>query len=338
MRPLLLILMLALAGCAHPLQRFEFTRLCMGVQTRIIAYAPEKAGAETAAVAAFNRIEELDAALSDYRRASELNRLNAAAGGPATPVGPDLWFMLAESARLAEASQGSFDITTGPAVALWRESRRTGAERGGRLPDPDRLALARSLIDHRRIHLDPAARTARLDQPGMRLDLGGIAKGYAAEEASRVLAAHGAPRNLVALAGDIYAGDPPPGTRGWTIEVRTDNSLPPIGTLLLRNAAVSTSGGTEQFVLIDGLRYAHILDPRTGLGLTHQRAATVVSRRGHLADALATAVCILGPDHAPALLAAFPTAAAIVDDPSGRTTLDPGGLLVWEVAPSPPGR
>ena len=126
MRALVLLLALILAGCSPPLQRFEFTRLCMGVQTRIVAYAPRPEVAETAAAAAFDRIDQLDAAMSDYRRGSELNRLSDAAGGPPVRVSPQLFEILLESQRIALASGGAFDITVGPAVALWREARKTG--------------------------------------------------------------------------------------------------------------------------------------------------------------------------------------------------------------------
>jgi thiamine biosynthesis lipoprotein len=305
----------------------------MGVQTRIVAFAQEKAGAETAAAAAYERIDRLDAIMSDYRRGSELNRLSDAAGGPPVAVSAELYEVLSESQRIAEASGGAFDVTLGPAVALWREARKSG-----RLPDATTLAAARSRTGYRKLALDPERRTAQLTEQGMRLDLGGIGKGYAAERAVRELRSRGVDRCLVALAGDIYAGDPPPGERGWRVEVQGEQAGLPMGVLLVANSAVSTSGDTEQFVQIAGRRYSHILDSRTGLGLETRRSVTVVAPRGEWADALATAAYVVGTDATRALLDRFTGTAAIIEEPapSGtfRTLIDPRRVLRWSGTPA----
>jgi thiamine biosynthesis lipoprotein len=132
----------------------------------------------------------------------------------------------------------------------------------------------------------------------MQLDLGGIAKGYAGDQALRTLRAAGIGAALVAASGDLAIGDAPPGTRGWRVGIglpdRADNKL--ARQLLLANAAVSTSGDTEQFVELDGVRYSHILDPRTGVGLTNRVQASVIARHATATDALATTVCVLGPE------------------------------------------
>ncbi len=302
-----LALTLTAAGCAgtpeaadQPLQRFEFTRLHMGVQTRIVLYAPDQPAAADAARAGFARIADLDAIMSDYRLDSELNRLSATAGeGRWIDLSPDLYDVLAESQRLAEQTGGAFDITVGPWVRLWREARRDG-----RLPDPDRLAALAPSVGFRLLRLDPARRAARLGAPGMQLDLGGIAKGYAAREAVNLLRARGLSRCLVALAGDLALGDPPPDADGWTIDVPAPGNGPAL-RLLAANAEVSTSGDSQQFLEVDGVRYSHILDPRTGLGLTAAKQATVITPLGGYADALASAACVLGPD-APARLPLAP--------------------------------
>ena len=334
MRCLALLMTLLLTGCARPLQRFEFTRLCMGVQTRIVAYSPEQTRAESAAAAAFERIDRLDAVMSDYRRGSELNRLSDAAGGPPVPVSRDLFDVLLTSQDVALASGGTFDITVGPAVALWRKARSTG-----RLPEPDQTARALALIGWERLELNRTARTARLTTPGMRLDLGGIAKGFAAEEGVRSLRARGIGRCLVALAGDVFVGDPPPGDPGWRIEIRGEQGSGPTGTLLISNSAVSTSGDTEQFFVLGGRRYSHIIDPRTGLGIPDRRSVTVVAPRGAWADALATPACILGPEASTRMFAAFPGTAALFEqhgEPGPvRTTLDPARVLRWAGVAAP---
>lgn len=275
---------------AGSLARFEFTRVQMGVQSRIVLYAANRAEAEAAAAAAFERIGALDAVMSDYRRDSELARLCERAGGEAVPVSRDLFRVLAAARAVSEATGGAFDVTVGPAVALWRRARQTR-----QLPTEEERLEAMSLIGWQWVVLDRTAGTVRLAQPGMRLDLGGIGKGYAAAEAVETLRARGVGRCLVGLAGDIATGDAPPGRIGWEVEVEVDGA----GAggermaLLLANRSVSTSGSREQFVEIDGRRYSHMVDPRTGLGATTSRVAAVVGKEGAVVDAAATALCVV---------------------------------------------
>ncbi len=278
-------------GCARE-ERFEFTRVCMGVQTRVLLYGRTRHAAESAAASAFSRIGELDAALSDYRPASDLSHVNAGAGGT-VGVSGDLADVMRESLELARATNGAFNPALGPAVRQWRRMR----DRGERAT-PDEIAQALALCDWREVHVSEPGLvpTIRLGRAGMMLDLGAVAKGYAAEEAARRLIELGHPRCLVALAGDIYAGDPPPGKPGWQVALMSDRDTPSPSltsqTLFVRNAAVSTSGDFEQFVEIDGQRYAHIIDPETGLGAQTRHTATVIAPRGAHADALATAAFV----------------------------------------------
>lgn len=277
------------------LTRFEFSQLHMGVQARLVFYAPDRAIAHTAARAAFARIEMLDSLLSDYRVDSELNRLCARSGDPPVPVGDDLFRVLTRAQVLARQSDGAFDVTVGPLVRRWRTTRRTGV-----LPPPDTLRQDRARTGWRNLRLDARRQTAHLRLPRMQLDLGGIAKGYAGDEALRVLARHGIDRALVGLGGDLVASGPPPETTGWPIEVAlADTALRP---LRLAYAALSTSGDTEQYVDIDGRRYAHLIDPRTGLGLTTRVAVTVLAPDGLTADGLSTTLAVLGPKHGPPFL------------------------------------
>lgn len=318
-----LLAAVALAGCVRPkvLERQEFTRVSMGVPVRLILYAPDREAGIEAAAAAFEEIARLDAILSDYRRDSELMRLCAGAGGPPVPVSDDLIEILARAQSLAGATDGAFDVTVGPAVRLWRESRRTG-----RLPENEALAAARSLIGSEKLILDPRARTVRLIVPGMQLDLGGIGKGYAAQRATEALRVRGLTRSLVALAGDIVVGDPPPGEAGWRITIALADDAD--RAIVLANAAVSTSGDLEQHVEIGGVRYSHIVDPRTGIGVTTRVAAAVVAPRGELADALASAICVLGPAEGARLIESFEGTGAIIEDAAGgRRLVDPSGRI-----------
>ena len=269
--------------------RFEFSEPHMGTVVRITLYARDEAIAARASRAAFDRIAGLDAALSDYRDDSELTRLSRRSGTGPVAVSADLFRVLRAAQHVASASGGAFDVTAGPLSVLWRQARRQG-----RLPETGRLADARARVGHGQLTLDAAARTAALAGRDMQLDLGGIAKGFAADEAMTVLEASGVTRALIACGGDILASAAPPGERGWRIAVGTIDGAAPQAPLVLERAGVSTSGDAEQFVVVDGTRYSHIYDPRTGMALTGRRSVTVRAMDATTSDALATAVSVMG--------------------------------------------
>ncbi len=298
-----------------PLERHEFREPHMGTEFKIILYTADAPSANAASRAAFDRIGQLDAMLSDYRADSELMQLCAKAGGPPVRVSDELFFVLSRSQDLAKRTDGAFDVTVGPVVRLWRRARRQR-----QLPDPERLARARELVSFDKLRLDESSQTVELLKPGMQLDLGGIAKGYAADEAMAVLKRLGVARALVAASGDIVVSAPPPGELGWTIGIASLDGAgkPPSDYLLLRDAAASTSGDTEQFVEIAGRRYSHIVDPKTGLGLTDRLQVTVVAPSGTTADSLATAVSVLGPERGLKLVDATAASVFIIRDEEGR--------------------
>ena len=299
----------ALAGGGPGLRRFEVTEPHMGTAFTIVLYTDDDALASRASRAAFDRIKQLDRTLTDYDPESELMRLCEKAGGPPVAVSPDLFAVLARSKALFERSEGAFDVTIAPVVRLWRRARREK-----KLPDPDLLARALKLVGSDAIRLDPEERTIQLTRPGMKLDVGGIAKGYASGEAIKVLKREGVASALVAGSGDIVVSDPPPGRAGWTIAVaplKPEAEGTSGRTIFLKNAAVSTSGDAEQFVEIDGVRYSHVVDPATGLGLTERRSVTVIAPEGATADGLDTAACILGPDKGLALIESTPGASGL---------------------------
>lgn len=287
------------------LERFEYTRLVMGVRARVVLYAASEPAAERAANLAYDRLNTLDAALSDYRVDSELNRLCAAPPGRPVRLSEDLFAVLERAGQIASSSGGAFDPTVGPVVRLWREARRSHTP-----PARDALAAARAVVGHNLVRLDPEARTATLSRAGMQLDLGGVAKGYAAHEAVKTLTTAGHPASLVELGGDIALGDPPPGEDGWSIRIAT--GLGDERTVLLENASVATSSGAVQFVEIGGVRYSHIIDPRTATPLTDAIGVSVIARDGATADALASAVSVLGSDAGLKLVDATADAEALV--------------------------
>ena len=272
----------------EPLTRFEFAEPHMGTTFRLVFYAPNEPVAKEAARQAFARVAELNRIFSDYIDDSELMRL-CKKPGEWVKVSDDLFAILGRAKKLSEKTDGAFDITVGPVVKLWRRSRRTLE-----LPPADALKKALALVGHRNVELDSATNSVRLNVAGMMLDLGGIAKGYAAEAAQRVLSGFGFSSALVAAGGDIVVSGPPPGEKGWKIalEAPIKNEVTPT-MLLLSHAAVSTSGDANQFVTIDGKRYSHIVDPKTGMGIVGRRAVTVVALKGH-ADGYASALNVLG--------------------------------------------
>jgi thiamine biosynthesis lipoprotein len=295
----------------HQLARFTYTEYHMGVDARLVVYAPDQPTAEDACAAAFARIAALDSIMSDYRRDSELMRLcdgvARRAPGPPVRVSRDLFLVLQRAQEVARRSGGAFDVTVGPLVALWRRARKTGV-----LPDPAALERARRRVGWQKLRLDSGARTARLTMRGMKLDLGGIAKGYAADEAQRVLEQHGVTRALVELGGDMVVTGPPPGTEGWTIRVpNAGDDRGPVD-LRLAHRAISTSGDTEQFVVIGGRRYSHVVDPRTGQALTNRVQVTVVAPDGLTSDPLSTALTVLEEEERKQLLRAYPGTTAYV--------------------------
>ncbi|HVU86037.1 MAG TPA: FAD:protein FMN transferase [Pirellulales bacterium] len=302
------------AADTSPLGRYEFAQVEMGMQFKLLLYAADQTAANRAAAAAFDRIHQLNGVMSDYDPASELSRLSDTAGqGRAVKVSDDLWFVLVAAQQLAERSDGAFDVTVGPYVKLWRRARREKE-----MPPAARMKDARQAVGYRYVKLTAEDRAVELLRPGMRLDLGGIAVGYAIDEAMIVLRQHGITRALVDGSGDILVSDPPPGERGWRIGVAPLEAKngPPSRFLSLANCAVTTSGDAWQYVELEGKRYSHILDPRTGLGLTDRSLVIVVARDGITADSLTKAVAVLGPGQGLELVTEYPGAAALVLRPA----------------------
>lgn len=284
--------------------RMSETRPLMGVDWTITVHAGDRTSATRAIDAGFAEARRLEGILSDYDAASELSRLSAAAPtAEPVPVGDDLWRVLVRADDIGRLTDGAFDVTVGPLTRLWRQSRRSG-----HLPRPDKLAAARAAVGAGALVLAAAPRAASLTRPGMRLDLGGIGMGYAADRVLQVLGDHGIASAMVDASGDVAVSGAPPHTAGWTIRVA---AMPGDDAhVVLVNAAITTSGDANQFTVIDGRRYSHIVDPRTGIGVAGPAAVSVIAGDATTADALATAASVAGPDAGPAMVARFPGTAA----------------------------
>jgi thiamine biosynthesis lipoprotein len=317
----LVLTALALTQTTRPttdrrLERFEFTQIQMGMPFRIVLYAPHADSANAAARAAYARIKQLNGIMSDYEPESELMRLCRTAGtATAVPVSPDLLSVLSHSLALSKKSEGAFDVTVGPVVRLWRKARRTKT-----FPAADELAAAREAVGFHNLRIDENAGTVELLKKGMLLDLGGIAVGYAIDDVLGLLKGRGITSALIDGSGDIGVSDAPPGTAGWRIGIAPlDADQEPSRYVILKNAAVTTSGDAFQFVEIDGKRYSHIVDPQTGLGLVDHSSVTLLARNCTIADSYTKAVAVLGPEKGLQLIDNTPGAAAIVvRAPSGK--------------------
>lgn len=282
---------------------------------------------------AFERANAVEQAASDYLDDSELTRLNNTPSGVSFELGDDLRRMLSESLRFARLSEGAFDPTVGRLSLLWRRSRRSTSEP----PTPEQLRAALVSTGWRHLRLIDDGTSVVVGKEGLRLDLGGIGKGFAADRMLDVLADAGFPQAVVSAAGDIRAGDPPAGSAGWMIRLspfgehgsdlqepagfseiaRAGSAEPFQRDAALTNQAVSTSGDRHQFLEYEGGRFSHIIDPRTGRGLTHAQAVIVMAPTATEADALATALNVLGPEI-----------------PAGlRTYLEERGCSVWWFEP-----
>jgi thiamine biosynthesis lipoprotein len=303
------------------LTRFEFEETHMASPFHIVLYSTDDAFARRASRAAYDRIAALNTILSDYDPQSELSRLAGSAGRGPVPASADLFEVLRRSKEIYERSAGAFDVTIAPVGRLWRRARRDH-----KLPGPARLAEARLLVGSDKMVLDLKARTVELKQKGMRVDVGGIAKGFAAQAALDVLKKAGITRALVGGAGDIVVGDPPPDAAGWKVAIAPvePGKGGPTRMLLLANAAVSTAGDAERYVIIDGHRYSHIINPSTGVGVEDRASVTVVAPDGATADALETTVYVMGPERGLKLVDDTPGASGIF------VRLTPKGIKTFE--------
>ncbi|MEP6582667.1 MAG: FAD:protein FMN transferase [Ginsengibacter sp.] len=262
----------------------------MGSAFNILIYSGDSIRAKDAAIATFKMIDTLNEIYSDYLPQSELNRLCKTSGkGEWVNISEPLFAVLQASLRASEISFGSFDVTMGPVIRLWRKARREK-----KLPENDSLKLARQLVSFKYIEFDALRQSVRLMKAGMQLDLGGIAKGEAAQRAYWRLSDLGFPYSLIDAGGDIVAGEVPPEVDGWKIAINLPGEDEFMNRqLLLHNKAVATSGDMYQYIELNGNHYSHIIDPVSGYALTTSRNVTVIANEGANADWLATACSIL---------------------------------------------
>src|SRR5262245_14834747 len=300
---------------AHQTPRYEDSRVSMGCVYTIVVYGRDPARLREAAAAALDEVDRIDRLMSHYKNDSELSRVNREAAKAPVKVDPELFDFIAECLRYSRESEGAFDITVGPLMKAW------GFFRGeGRMPSEAELAEARSRVGYRRVILNQKEGTVFFDRAGVELDLGGIAKGYAVDRAVAVLKRYGVASALLSAGGStIYALGAPPGKPAWEIEVQDPVERDKIATRVrLKDRALSVSGSYEKFFELNGARYSHVMDPRTGRPVQGVLSVAVVTDDGVSGDALDNVFYVLGAERGRASLNKFSASEVIFFLPDSR--------------------
>ena len=290
-------------------------QIIMGTFAHVVAVAKDTGTAKKCVQAALEEIRKVDKLMSDYKSDSEISRVNREAYEKALQVSDSTYEVLQRSIEFSEMTDGAFDITVGPLVALFREAKENKLA-----PTKEKIALASSKVGFEKLKLDSENKTVQFSDKGMLLDLGGIAKGYAIDKAIEAAQSNGAIGAMVDIGGDVRCfGLPPIGRNHWLIGLQDPNSaiegISGGGLMLVlkvTNAAVATSGDYQQFVIIEGKRYSHIMDRRTGTSAENLSSVTIFADNATDADALATAVSVMGAEKGLALIEKLPGTEAIL--------------------------
>jgi thiamine biosynthesis lipoprotein len=295
---------------AAPVSRTEFL---LGTSCTLTLY---ESGQDKAAQAAFSRIKEIEDRMSANKDGTELAAVNAQAGIAPQKVSPDTFFVIGKALEIARLTGGALDPSIGPLVKLWG----IGTDKA-RVPSPEEIAAARALVDYSKVKLDKDSQTAYLPVKGMRLDLGAVAKGYAADEAVRILKEGGVARALIDLGGNIYAMGRKKDGSAWRIGIQDPDKDRGsyMGIMSLAEGSLVTSGGYERYFEDKGERYHHILDAKTGYpARSGLKSVTIVSGSSILADCMSTAVFVLGPEKGFALADGMAGLGAVLLDDDGE--------------------
>ncbi len=269
---------------------YEIAFPALGTRVELKAFHHDQATVERGFAQVKQQVVELEAILTDYDPTSETRQLSNHARFDFVNVSDPLWEVLSASDRWHRLSDGAFDSSLGQLTHLWSKYRRTT-----RQPSPDELRSALAHTGWKHVDLDADQHRVRFDCDDLRLDFGGIGKGFIVDEAFALLEQHGLDCSLVNISGNLRAGVPPPERSGWRIEIAPlERGGQPLRQITIASTSIATSGDLWQFTVIDGVRRSHILDPRTGLGVAGPLCATAISPQAVDADALATTAVILG--------------------------------------------
>ncbi len=286
-----------------PLHHLEASRLSMACVYTIDAYSADAAALPRALDEALDEVDRIDRLMSHYKPESPLSRLNREAARHPVTVDPELFAFIADAIRYSQESDGAFDITVGPLMKAWHFFRDDG-----RMPSDAELAMARRGVGSAHVILNPAANTITFDQPGVELDLGGIAKGYAVDRVVGLLKARHVAAALVSAGGStIYGLGAPPDRQGWDVAIQDPVDARKVAqTVTLRDRALSIAGSSEKSFESGGVIYSHIMDPRTGRPVQGVLTVAVLTGSGTAGDALDNAFFVMGPERSRTYLNMLP--------------------------------
>jgi len=275
-------------------KRYEFQHLQMGTTFNLVIYSDDQKKAQLIENQFIKKINELNIIFSDYDAHSEISRLSTTAGSrKKVKVSNELWLVLKHAKRYSKTSKGAFDISIGPLSKLWRSMFRRSE-----IFDGVKINYAKSKVNFRNIKLYRFSKRVKLKVAGMRLDAGGIAKGFTVDEIVNILRKNGITQFLVDGGGDLYMGAAPPNKSGWSINVSVVNSDDQkiIENMVFSNTAIASSGDTYRFLEWEGKRYSHIIDPRTGYGVVDQKIINVQASSCMKADVIASILSVLSQE------------------------------------------
>jgi len=321
------VLALTLTACQRPApppasRLVERVHQTMGTEVRVSVWTAGEARADTATSAVFREFDRLDAMMSVWKDGSDIARLNAAAGDHAVPVSAETREVLHIARQISEQTNGRFDVTFAALSGLWKFDDQ---DKDNSVPDQKDIAQRLPLINYRDLEVDDRAGTASLKGKGMRVNLGGIGKGYAVDRAVDIMRRSGLHDFMIQAGGDMYVA----GTRGdrpWRLGIRDPRGPADrlFATLDLTDGTFSTSGDYERFFMKDGRRYHHIIDLGTGEPARLCRSVTLVTERAVIADALAKGVFILGPDAGMALIERTPGVQGVIVSAKNEISISSG--------------
>jgi len=320
--------LLIAASCSHgpapssPAHLLERTHQTMGTELTVSVWTADDARAGVAIVAVFNEFDRLDDLMSVWKSGSDIARLNAAAGERSVPIGLETGEVLRIARQISEQTSGAFDVTFAALSGLWKFDYQ---DKDGTVPDRQEIAKRLPLINYRDLVVDDTAGAARLMRKGMRVNLGGIGKGYAVDRGVDILRRSGLRDFMIQAGGDLYVAGKR-GDRAWRLGIRDPRGPADriFASLDLTDSTFSTSGDYERYFMKDGRRYHHILDLRAGEPATKCRSVTLVTERAVVADALAKGVFILGPDEGMALIERTPGVQGVIVSAKNEVSISSG--------------
>jgi thiamine biosynthesis lipoprotein len=312
--------LLLLAGCrSKGPEILKRTQFIMGTLVEITLIAPDDEASAEAVTAAFQEMRRIEWLMSRRIEGSDVWRINHSAGDRGVRVSPDLFAVVRVALETSNLSDGAFDITVGGLVNLWDRCRKEN-----RLPSQQEVTATRRLVGYGSLELDEKERILFLKKEGMQIVLGGLAKGYAVDQAVHILQRRGFKNFIVNAGGDLRTGGTKLGAP-WVVGIQDprDKSRT-VATIPTRDSVIATSGDYERYFVKNGIRYHEILNPFTGFPARKSRSVTVTHKELIWADALATAIFVMGPDRGIALVEGLADADVLIIDSNGKSHVSSG--------------